>query len=780
MSVWLAALLAAGAGQPHREIPVPLPGHPGNIFLAGENVVVPIPATLGWVLQDYDGRALGSPRIVNGAAQLGNLPVGFYRLVRPAEPKAEWVSIGVINRLKQATSFTSPICIDAAMAWFYKDPLQIKNASNLCALAGVNRVRDRLAWGEIETARRVFPQNTRYDASLHIQAAAGLQTLTVNHQSPAWATTDTEHFPPDLRDIYGFYKMVSARWKATAGAIEPWNESDIEGFGGQTGTEMAALQKAGYLGLKDGNPGITACLNVWAQHIRSKLQDFNENHAWAYFDTYNLHHYEDFEAYPGLYADHRAISAGKPLWVTECAVPVRWSGDPLRKELSDLDLKLQAERLAKVYACSIMQRASAVYYFILGDYVEGQTQFGIIRKDLTPRPAYVALAAAGRLLADAVPAGSMQVPKGVHANLFSTRMDGQSRVVAMIWADKADSIEPIALPAEPLAMYDVIGRQLPKSRTILPQASPIYAVLPADTPAQLVPPPAPAKVLEARAGRVVLQPLWPRSRTALAQSSCRISLAAPSEFSVYAYNFGKSSVSGTVKATIEGGWKVAGGGAITLTPMDRQKITLRITPGEPAAAGFVRLHVSGDFGPGEQPVASVRFTPESSDLAERTGTPAGSLQPADWELMVANGPQPTAEREGETITFSAAPTGDPWFYPKVKLPSMGAIPAGAIGLACSITVLEGDAGFKFIFDEANNASYVSDAVIPPTPGKTVKTIGLFAEAVHGDGWSAPDPKGEIDPTQIVAFKIGCNGKKQGTIRFKVGDIRWIIVKKAGK
>jgi hypothetical protein len=42
------------------------------------------------------------------------------------------------------------------------------------------------------------------------------------------------------------------------------------------------------------------------------------------------------------------------------------------------------------------------FHFILGHYHEPNgVQFGLLRRDLTPRPAYVALAAVGRLLAGA-------------------------------------------------------------------------------------------------------------------------------------------------------------------------------------------------------------------------------------------------------------------------------------------------------------------------------------------------------------------------------------------
>ena len=185
-------------------------------------------------------------------------------------------------------------------------------------------------------------------------------------------------------DAHRFFKEMARRWRGQVQAFEPWNEADIPMFGGHTGAEMAALQKAAYLGLKAGNPEVIACLNVFALHNTNQLADLNENEAWPYFDSYNLHHYEPFVNYPKLYADHRAVSAGRPLWVSECAVPVKWTGDEQLKEPSDADLKVQAERVAKTFACSLHEGSAATFYFLFPHYVEGQTQFGIVRPDLTP------------------------------------------------------------------------------------------------------------------------------------------------------------------------------------------------------------------------------------------------------------------------------------------------------------------------------------------------------------------------------------------------------------
>ena len=57
--------------------------------------------------------------------------------------------------------------------------------------------------------------------------------------------------------------------------------------------------------------------------------------------------------------------------------------------------------MAQSYASSLHAGANRHFHFILGQYGEGNIQFGLLRHDLTPRPSYVALAAVGRLLAGA-------------------------------------------------------------------------------------------------------------------------------------------------------------------------------------------------------------------------------------------------------------------------------------------------------------------------------------------------------------------------------------------
>ena len=290
-----------------------------------------------------------------------------------------------------------------------------------------------------------------------MQHAGGLQVLQVNHVCPAWAGPAHQRFPADLRHAYRFYRAMAQRWAGKVLAFEPWNEADIPMFGGHTGSEIASLQKASYLGLKAGNPRLIACQNVFADHGQAILADFHANQAWPYFDTFNLHHYAAVNQYPAIYADFPPVAAGRPLWVTEFNAPVAWSGDEKRREPSDPDLRVQAERVAKVFSGPLHEGARAAFYFMLPHYVERQTQFGLLHPDLTPRPAYVALAAVGRLLADAQPLGKLKADKrSVHGFLFRARPDGKEQLVLVAWADRNQPRLP--LPTRPLAAFDHLGR----------------------------------------------------------------------------------------------------------------------------------------------------------------------------------------------------------------------------------------------------------------------------------------------------------------------------------
>ena len=602
----------AVAREPVPSTPRPQPSHPGNIFLDGEELLVSLPAEPGgaWRLLDDQDRLREEVTVVDGKVKLHALPVGFYRL-RPREgPSNLWVSLGVLAPLRAPTPAKSPVALDVAMAWFYPKE-KMEAAANLCALAGVNWVRDRLSWPEMEPQRGQFAGTNRYDASALAQSRAGLRLLQVAHSSPRWANPQAKRFPVDLRDAYRFWEEMARRWRGQVTAFEPWNEADIPMFGGHTGAEMAALQKASFLGLRAGNPKAIACLNVFAVHNRAQLGDLHDNQAWPYFDTYNLHHYEPFENYPRLYADHRAVSSGRPLWVSECALPVKWTGDERLQEPTDADLRVQAERVAKTFACSLHEGSAATFYFLLPHYVEGQTQFGIVRPDLTPRPAFMALAAVGRLLADARPLGRLRhADENIRAFLFRAKPDGQTRDVLVAWRTNGEGT--LQFPRMPEVMFNHLGcpyRSTLSGVRLWP--APVLVLFPAGTARQfdLSPPPAPPRFEKGKASPVVLQALWPSDKTDLKQSAYRLAADKVEEIPVSVYNFSSRAVRGRFQVSAPAGWKVTFEEAVELAPQERKSLVLAVDGREVAARELGIVRVAGDFKGAGKPVLSLRLLP---------------------------------------------------------------------------------------------------------------------------------------------------------------------------
>ena len=514
--------------------------HPGNIFLAGDDVNVTVPkAWAGWRAIDIDRKEVGHGSAAEGTANLGKLPVGYFE-VREKDGAA-MVTAAVLA--KTTVSDDTPIAIDVAASWFYADPKQIRDACEICKLAGVKWIRDRLSWPELEGERGKWAAETRYERSMRIQHEAGLKILQVNHASPTWANKDSRHFPEDLRDVYNFYRGLAKRWNGLADAIEPWNEPDLEIFGGHTGCEIASFQKAAYLGLKAGDPERLVNQAVFAIDRAETLDEFGQNEVAPYFDRYDLHHYIALPAYSRAYGRHRAVSGGRPMWTTEFNLTIFWA-DEKTHEPSDDDLRVQGYRVSKVFSNALYEGCVKAFYFMLGHYVERNLQYGIVHNDLTPRPAYVAFAAVGRLLDAAEPIGQVDLgEEKLKGFVFRTVVDGAQRETLVAWSEtKPTTVKVRPRPSQVLRLLRADKCRAP-SKVELTRA-PIFLLLPRGAAVlkelTIVPPPE--------------KPKWVRGqgqlRRAAASSAKPISTSRRSssndanELKLFAYNFGDKPARG--------------------------------------------------------------------------------------------------------------------------------------------------------------------------------------------------------------------------------------------
>jgi hypothetical protein len=790
-----------------RKVPQPLASHPGNVFLAGEEVAIRLPQSAAgkveaWQAVDDRKQVAAKGHCAAGAdpasrLSLGKLGVGWYRIELQAATGevVDWTTAAVLAPLVVPTPQDSPVCVDTASSGFSrrygataKKEHQEYYAS-LAALAGVNWARDRVGWGELERNRGEWSGETDYDTSTASFTKHGLNVLDVFHSTPKWVNDAKfdgvkpgKRFPRDLRDEYRFCKAMAQRFKGRVAAWEPWNEANIEGFGGHTATEMSSLQKAAYLGFKAGDPELTVCWNVFAgpgsaAHTRGVLA----NEAWPYFETYNIHTYNPPANYLNLFSTARDGASGRPIWLSECGIRVPWKTERPWGDMTPENEMKQARFVARSYASSLYAGIQRHFFFILGNYIEKGVQFGLIRYDHTPRPGYVALAAVGRLLAGAKSLG--RVPSsddGMGVYAFAAVVDGAAKDVLVAWSEK-EQPWPGTKPVSVEKAYDYLGRPIGQAlpSTLRPEA--VFVVLPAGEAKSLglEPPPPFTPRRDGVASRVVLQLNEPQGAADL-NSQCYIRKAGqPSDIEVVVYNFADHPVKGTIGIEeLPAGsrlepttWQVA------LEPMGRQTLSGQLTlacTGR-AVLGSHSVKLRGDFGGDGRPVLAFDNTARWAEVTPAANCPILSAAKAEaWKDNI---------NRGATMTHQPSPPngmgfemrfgkGDPWGYPIVSLAETE-IPANDMdGLALTIQVLEGEGEFRVQFVQEDGASYLASIPISANVGTPQRAVCLFSYATWGS-WSKPDRGDKLRPSQIRKVMVGVNSKTDAKVRYTVSNLEWV-------
>jgi len=645
LALLFGATLADGTvTEPAIERSVPNTRELPAVFVEGQVVTVPVPsgAVTRWRALDDSETEVRTGDLDPSVSQidLGPLGIGWYRIEFLSEDGecVAWTTAAVLGRLLAPVPQDSPVCIDSATAWFApNDSARQERFARLAALAGVNWIRDRMRWRDIEPEPgRFVDATTTYDLSADLQAKHGLKVLQVFHGTPRWAVEDGEssgRYPADLRHAYRFCQAMAKRYKGRVQAWEPWNEANVATFGGHTSDEMCAYQTAAYLGFKAGDPNLIVCWNVSTAvptmlHTRLVLA----NETWPYFDTYNIHTYDWPDSYERLWRPVHIAACGRPIWVTESDRGLQYVGPEPWCELSREGERQKAEFMAQSYASSLFAGADRHFHFILGNYYEpSKVQFGLLRLDQTPRPSYVAMAAVGRFLAGAECLGRWNLTGRPDAQVYAFRAepDGKARDVLVAWAEKpgdwsqrGKTTVPWSLPRAVAVdrVYDYLGRLLESGVPERLQSTPVFVLLRTGDASELPLEPPPRRS-EARPGEVcpvVLQLHMPGSTSVNVQQipwasdyEHRVEPETKTVLPFYAYNFSDEPLQGriTVDHAPEG-WRLEPKAwNVTLEPMGRTALPCCFfMPGrdrDKTSDCWIRLR--GDFGKAGRPVLVFRL-----------------------------------------------------------------------------------------------------------------------------------------------------------------------------
>jgi len=320
----------------------------------------------------------------------------------------------------------SPWGVASGAEWFSAYPI----FNPMLKQAGVRWLRGFYEWQTIQPQQGAW-NFTLPDRLLSDARANGIHLTGVLAYFAPWASADggTRRFP--IKDIQFWRDYVTGmvgRYQSDIKYWEVWNE--FNGSFAENGTPAiyAELVREASRAAKRVDPTAKIGLSVANFDVRF-IDAAIKAGAADNFDFVCVHPYEILgrladkgePVFLGmtttlrnmLRANHQADDI--PLWITEVGAPAPIKPDAV------LD-KVQAAQLAKAYLLAIASGFTRVFWFeARGPSYGNGGDLGLIRSDMTPRPAYAALALlTGTLGAEPRPAGWLELGDGGYGFLFDT------------------------------------------------------------------------------------------------------------------------------------------------------------------------------------------------------------------------------------------------------------------------------------------------------------------------------------------------------------------------
>ncbi|MCL2160317.1 MAG: hypothetical protein FWH56_00295 [Betaproteobacteria bacterium] len=397
----------------------------------------------------------------------GKLPVGYYQIhaifISEQNHVGTWTSAFVVLPDGEPPN-ESRFGMDGALSWLSTPPNVVERSVTMMRQAGVGTVRDRLKWSHVQPAHQRTNWG-RYEKVAKTIAQAGMESVQVFNDAPDWtrpAGFPQKEFLPPLNDTaaFEFGRAYAQGLGKTVRSVEYWNEQNTFLFAGYP-FQYASGLKAFSAGIKSVDPNIRVLIGAAAGRPGHFFKEIYRNGVADFFDTRNQHFYGNSLTYgmnielDSFFDQHVAAlerEGGvdkKPGWLTETGYSLHRDK---HGDWRDAERK-QAEYLVKSYAIGFSTGYERVFFFFWPELVEGDIYtWGIVREDLSPRPAYLALALLTRHLAGASIVASER--HGTGRTVYFRREDGS--LVAVTWGGGA-AINRLGTEVE---IRDIFGQQL--------------------------------------------------------------------------------------------------------------------------------------------------------------------------------------------------------------------------------------------------------------------------------------------------------------------------------
>jgi len=279
--------------------------------------------------------------------------------------------------------------------------------------AGILSIRDEVGWGSVERAKGKLAMPERFDEYVRKAASEGLRVLLIlDYANGFYDDGDRPRSPEAIEGFCRYAEFVVTHFGEAVRLYEIWNEWDI-GIGlpqrhnkGGSPEDYTKLLKAVYPRIKAADPGVTVIAGASTSGAvkRGWLEQVVKLGALDSCDGVSIHAYNYSDKFPergpeacsawmtSVQEMLRGYNEGKavPFYVTEM-------GWPTHVTRHGTDPQLSASYLARLYllARTSPSFAGMWWYDFQDDGWNPQyneDNFGLVRPDLTPKPAYHVLA----------------------------------------------------------------------------------------------------------------------------------------------------------------------------------------------------------------------------------------------------------------------------------------------------------------------------------------------------------------------------------------------------
>lgn len=763
-------------------------GAPGSVFIQGEPLKFTLKpyaaAETQWILRNWKGEKIRSgewPCCGKSPLILDAIPNGYYKLeLESAEAKfTGFRSFAVVpDPAGRPANRNTFFAMDSAQSWLAgpdgNNPRRPENAyeivSEVARRSGMRMVRERLSWAGTEMEEGKFDWR-QYKTNADLLSSRGIKILGVYHDAPPWAK-NTSHLPCDLAATYRYAKKAAETFKGQMAAWEFWNEQDI-GFTSESAWDYASALKAAYLGFKAADPKIPVAVGGYAI---VPILNYNDvvlkSGTGEYFDIFSVHTYLAIKDYPEIVKNVREHMerngiADKPVWFTENGSRMEGSGrmdshiPGIRMHSPDQEMII-AEFIPKMMVNMQMLGVDRDFFFVLPPYSEGggSKDWGLMRRDFTVKPGYVAFATLIDKLGNAKLEGEADLGEGVRGFLYKQK-DGSKTLIYWSISEIDDGpIRPDLSPADRLERpfripaggtyrgVDIFGMPF-KTDGSEAVATRYPAILENVKGVGLS---VPFKKYAAKKSKaqsidktVVFRTELSEDFTLSAGKDCVSVGRDGAKFKLQIWNLSDEDKSGSV--SISGG-KVTGlPGEITVAPFEKAELELAITP-ELDKSFKGEMRIEGVFN-GKKTSPHVVVLQDLGKMKDSglCVEMRQMLDPANWRKNASGQMDISYDGSEQAIRFGTKfpPSVDRWVYPEYTLQLPQESLKGAIGLEFEMKVSDKNA--------------VSQMLVMPV-SKDSDRIHIAPPEAIGSEWQKnffQFPDG-VPPENFVALRIGLNSK----------------------